>query len=240
MVESISKKQVDYINFFDFLNLVLRSKKTIFIYSFGLMALSVLYIFMKPPIHTSSVMLDFGDQPKFDIISSVNYVEYFYTAPEFSIEIPIKDSQYLQLTYRGNLESGKNYLDQVVKYLKDLEIKKINTINDSIQRKIQDAKSQILRIENEVSRLSKELLYEDSTKDVFVSSLILDIENYKFELERLNLDLVKPGLKIEQESEIKNGKNYHLILGVLLVGFFFSIFVLVFKENYNRMMAKLD
>jgi len=251
----------DEINLKDIIKTILKYKKFIVIFTLLITALATVYVFLKKPVYEvkSSIQLGYiysnaNSNSKIYLLNPYStkiYLENIYKKdkydkiqyPTININIPknIKDIYNLNIQAFNNKEAI-NYLNTIINDLKHKENKRLQSIKENINQKINIIKNANLRLQKELQILNKEL---KTTKDSQIYATILNnISTIQTEItqNKLKINDLKEKLSpsniththiigtIKKSPNPVKPKKKLIIIVAFITGFILSIFLVFLLE----------
>ncbi len=256
----------DEISLKDIIKTLLKYKKFIVIFTLLITSLAVIYVFIKKPVYEVNTSLQLGyinSNSKIyllDPYATKIYLENIYKKnkfdkikyPTINVNTPknIKDIYNLNIYAYSNKEAIE-YLNKILKDLKNKEQKKLNTFKSEISKKIKILKDANNRLEIELKTLNEKL---KNTKDAQLYATILNniseiqaqitknelnIANLKNTLSPANITLTHIIGNIKKSPYPVKPKKKLIITVAFITGFILSIF-LVFLIEFIRSLKEQE
>ena len=260
----------DEISLKDIVKTLLKHKKFIAVFTLLITALAVVYVFIKKPVYEISTSVQLGyiysnsnSNSKIyllDPYATKVYLENIYKKDKFNkIKYPtinintpksIKDIYNLNIDAYSNQEATE-YLNKILKDLKNKENKKLISIKSNINKKIVILKNSNIRLLDELKELKQQL---KTTKDSQLYATILNnISEIQSQITKNELDItnlqsfLSPaniththliGTIKKSPNPIKPNKKL-IIIVAFITGFILSIF-LVFLIEFIKSLKEQE
>jgi len=247
----------DEIDLKELIKTVLKYKKFIIIFTLLITALAAIYAFSKKPVYETKASLQLGYMYSnsklylLDPFSTKIYLENIYKKdsydkikfPTLKINTPkrINDIYNLDILAYNN-KNATNYLNKILKDLKNKENKKLNLIKNNLAKKIDILKKANIRLTNELNTLNKKLKYTKNAQlyatiltnisniQTEITQNQLNIANFQNQLSPSNITHTNIIGKIQQSPYPIKPKKKLIVIVAFITSFILSIFLVFFIE----------
>lgn len=174
------------------------------------------------------------DESSAELEKVKNSLNFYW--PDTSIEIFIPS--FVKIKYTGSKETGKQIIDEIIEYFEKVENNQINISRNKVDSDI----SLLIRkkeiVEEEFNRLLNldTLPNNDSRKDVFMSQLLINKNDFQLEIEQLEKLSYTSNLSYEVSTGLVNKPNlYSQVFLGLISGLLFSLLIIIFKSTLTSL-----